>query len=353
MVSYMKWKIYDLNSFDGWRSTHSSLRVAKAPEQLRLHALALVFDFQPTQMFGSKSGYELRDIRRHWPTMTLTDRGCGCSCRDPGMSVNLIVEAVGLNKHTCSMTLAEHDGRVSQRVTWNPGTLEHGTLAASVLRPRCSQLFEKPLSACRRLAQRSGRISSLEDSTQGGNWTRLIETYSKQFNIYWTEANYRSNYQNDLLLIDVSWAARIERRPFEIEKEGFDVFVVWPCFHRLQPNLISYTGTDGSRSCFLHLWFYGCFLGRPRGWNSIWVLSSASADHRSRGNSKRYLVAVDLSDSKLRCAEGKFFSFFCSGRKCLKSCLIWWTVGVSMGRKSLQGFVVKCPIYAIYLIIVV
>lgn len=118
MVPYMKWKIYDLNSFGGWRSTHS-LRVAKAPEQLRLHALALVFDFQPTQMFGSKSGYELRDIRRHWPTRTLTDRGCGCSCRDPGMSVNLIVEAFGLNKHTCSMTLAEHDGRVSQRVTWN------------------------------------------------------------------------------------------------------------------------------------------------------------------------------------------------------------------------------------------
>lgn len=117
--------------------------------------------------------------------MTLTDRGCGCSCRDPGMSVNLIVEAVGLNKHTCSMTLAEHDGRVSQRVTWNPWN--RGTLAASVLRPRCSQLFEKPLSACRRLAQRSGRISSLEDSTQGGNWARLIETYSKQFNIYWTE----------------------------------------------------------------------------------------------------------------------------------------------------------------------
>ena len=63
---YPTWKIYDLNSFDGWRSTHS-LCVAKAPEQLRLHALALVFDFQPTQMFGSKSGYGLR---RHKKTLT-------------------------------------------------------------------------------------------------------------------------------------------------------------------------------------------------------------------------------------------------------------------------------------------
>lgn len=352
MVSYMKWKIYDLNSFDGWRSTHSSLRVAKAPEQLRLHALALVFDFQPTQMFGSKSGYELRDIRRHWPTMTLTDRGCGCSCRDPGMSVNLIVEAVGLNKHTCSMTTAKHDGRVSQRVTWNRGTVElslqvfWGLGARSYLRSRYQRVadWHNVVAAFHRW--RTAPKEGIEP-----DWLKHIQNNSTY--TYWTEANYRSNYQNDLLLIDVSWAARIERRPFEIEKEGFDVFVVWPCFHRLQPNLISYTGTHGSRSCFLHLWFYGCFLGRRRGWNSIWVLSSASADHRSRGNSKRYLVAVDLSDSKLRCAEGKFFSFFCSGRKCLKSCLIWWTVGVSMGRKSLQGFVVKCPIYAIYLIIVV
>lgn len=178
------------------------------------------------------------------------------------------------------------------------------------------------------------------------DWLKHIQNNSTY--TYWTEANYRSNYQNDLLLIDVSWAARIERRPFEIEKEGFDVFVVWPCFHRLQPNLISYTGTHGSRSCFLHLWFYGCFLGRRRGWDSIWVLSSASADHRSRGNSKRYLVAVDLSDSKLRCAEGKFFSFFALGENAWSHA--WYgELSVCQWAGSLYKVLLSSALYTLYI----